>query len=418
MTRREMLALMATLPFAARLTAQTRATGQLRIAVALTHGLLIEPAGTLKSWWNPATTTADEEVEADPALGLGRNGLVYPHTLYPVAGISNVVAAAAGPGSSFAVVADGRVLAWGRQAQGLLGTTPLAEYEERAQPLPPTNTPTPVAVRFDAVNVSHVYDHVLALTRTGTVYAWGNGSKGQLGIGPLPTVNFKHRSARVMPDVPYPVLIRDLTDVTAIATGNGHSLALLKDGTVRAWGENTQGQLGDGSTINRESTRARARRHECGRHRRRFVSLTGRARRRHRHGMGRRDPAEGCTLAPHAGAGCRGARYPLGRRRWVVCRGDHRDRRCHDVGLESALRDGTRRPELGSARACEGPSRCAIDCVGDEPDHCRHRVRANLDVGPRPAMDTPWRRRLRSVSHPSLDRRTRAALKSLRQFRP
>jgi alpha-tubulin suppressor-like RCC1 family protein len=97
-----------------------------------------------------------------------------------------------------------------------------------------------------------VYDHVLALTRTGTVYAWGHGSKGQLGIGPLPTVNFKHRSARVMPDMPYPVLIPDLAGVTAIATGNGHSLALLKDGTVRAWGENTSGQLGDGSTINRD----------------------------------------------------------------------------------------------------------------------------------------------------------------------
>jgi alpha-tubulin suppressor-like RCC1 family protein len=252
MTRREILALLGTLPLATRLTGQTRATGQLRFAVAPTHGLLIEPGGMLKSWWNPATQTADEQVEAHNALGLGHNGQIYPHTLYPVVGISNVVAAAAGPGASFAVTADGRLFAWGRQAGGLLGTTSLAEYEEGGQPLPAKHTPTPVAVRFDAVNVSHMYDHVLALTRTGTVYAWGKGGEGRLGIGPLPTVNFKHRSARVMPDMPYPVLIRDLTGVTAIAAGNGHSLALLKDGTVRAWGDNSRGQVGDGTTINRD----------------------------------------------------------------------------------------------------------------------------------------------------------------------
>jgi alpha-tubulin suppressor-like RCC1 family protein len=247
-----MLALAATLPSAVRFRRQTRATGQMRVAVSATHGLLIEPGGMLKSWWNPAAQTADEQVEAHNALGLGHNAPIYPHTLYPVVGIANVVAAAAGPGASFAVTADGRLLAWGRQAGGLLGTTSLAKYEELAQPLPPMNIPTPVAVRFDAVNVSHMYDHVLALTRTGTVFAWGKGSDGQLGIGPLPTVNFKHRSARVMPDVPYPTLIRDLTGVTAVAAGNRHSMALLKDGSVRAWGENSRGQVGDGTTVNRD----------------------------------------------------------------------------------------------------------------------------------------------------------------------
>jgi alpha-tubulin suppressor-like RCC1 family protein len=252
MTRREVLALLTALPAAVRLTSQTRATGQLRFAVAHTHGLLIEPAGTLKSWMNDASATADVETEAHNALGLGRAGPIYQHTLYPVAGISNVVAAAAGAGTSFAVVADGRIFAWGTQAGGLLGTTPLAEYEERAQPRPATNTPTPVAVRFDAVNVVSTSDHVLALTRTGTVYAWGSGSKGQLGIGPLPTVHFKTRSAGVMPEAPYPVLIAGLTGVTAIAAGNGHSLALLNDGTLRAWGQNDRGQVGDGTTINRD----------------------------------------------------------------------------------------------------------------------------------------------------------------------
>lgn len=83
----------------------------------------------------------------------------------------------------------------------------------------------------------------------------GRGAVGQLGIGPLPTVAFKTQSARVMPFIPYPVRVSGLAGVKAISTGNTHSLALLEDGTVRAWGENRWGQLGDGTTMNRDRPR-------------------------------------------------------------------------------------------------------------------------------------------------------------------
>jgi alpha-tubulin suppressor-like RCC1 family protein len=136
--------------------------------------------------------------------------------------------------------------------RGVLGTTPLAEFEERAQPRARTNTPTPVAVRFDGVDVSGIGDHVLALARDGSVYAWGYGTSGQLGIGPLPVVNFKTRTPSVMPEVPYPVRIPDLGEVTAIRAGARHSLGLRKDGTVLAWGDNQFGQVGDGTTVNRD----------------------------------------------------------------------------------------------------------------------------------------------------------------------
>ena len=108
-------------------------------------------------------------------------------------------------------------------------------------------------MKFDAVDVSAKGEHVLALARDGSVYAWGRGDAGQLGIGALPMVNYRGRSARVENFVPYPVRIPGLTDVVAISAGNMHSLALLKDGTVRAWGENKFGQIGDGTTINRNT---------------------------------------------------------------------------------------------------------------------------------------------------------------------
>jgi hypothetical protein len=77
--------------------------------------------------------------------------------------------------------------------------------------------------------------HSLALLSNGTVRAWGWNVVGQLGDG-----TFTNRST--------PVSVSGLSGVTTIATGWSHSLALLSDGTVRAWGYNEYGQLGDGTT--------------------------------------------------------------------------------------------------------------------------------------------------------------------------
>lgn len=214
------------------------------------HGLLLAPDGTLQAWF--ANEGAGPELAAPEVVGLGDARRIEYHTLYGVAGLRGVVTAAAGSGASFAVLGDGRVWAWGVGGSGELGITPRAEFEERAQPRIRTNTPTPIAVPFDAVDVSCKDDHVMALARDGSVYTWGRGDSGQLGIGPLPMVTFKTRSARVEPYVPYPVRIPDLGGVTAISAGGDHSLALLDDGTVRAWGQNRYGQVGDRTSTNRD----------------------------------------------------------------------------------------------------------------------------------------------------------------------
>jgi alpha-tubulin suppressor-like RCC1 family protein len=250
MNRRHALSLLAMLPFASRLGAQTRATAQLRFAVSVTHGLLLETDGRVKAWVrNPGQS---EESPAIEGLGLGHNNPVDPHTLYVVPELTGATAVAVCPGKSYAVTMDGRLLAWGSSGSGELGITPRSEFEERAQPRMRTNTPMPLAVPFDAVDVSSKSDHVMALARDGSVYTWGRGDSGQLGIGPLPTVSFKTRSARVEPYVPYPVRVPDLEGVRAISAGDHHSLALLADGSVRAWGLNRHGQVGDGTRLNRD----------------------------------------------------------------------------------------------------------------------------------------------------------------------
>src|SRR2546421_83518 len=79
-------------------------------------------------------------------------------------------------------------------------------------------------------------DHSLALLSDGTVRAWGDNANGQLGNG---TTNPSST----------PIPVPGLSSVVAIAASSeGHlSMALRSNGTVLAWGANDSGQLGDGT---------------------------------------------------------------------------------------------------------------------------------------------------------------------------
>ncbi|MDR0591100.1 MAG: IPT/TIG domain-containing protein [Candidatus Nomurabacteria bacterium] len=98
-----------------------------------------------------------------------------------------------------------------------------------------------IATRY-VTHISAGYNHTLALTTDGKVYAWGRNNYGQLGDGT--TTNHSK---------PVPV---DMTGalagkkVTQIAGGEAFSLALTTDGKVYAWGYNNRGQMGIGSTTN------------------------------------------------------------------------------------------------------------------------------------------------------------------------
>jgi alpha-tubulin suppressor-like RCC1 family protein len=81
--------------------------------------------------------------------------------------------------------------------------------------------------------------HTLALRVDGTVVAWGSNSTGQLGTGATPA------------QTATPVAVSGLTNVVAIAAGSAHSMVLKADGTVLAFGYNSFGQVGDGTTATR-----------------------------------------------------------------------------------------------------------------------------------------------------------------------
>lgn len=77
--------------------------------------------------------------------------------------------------------------------------------------------------------------HTVALKNDGTVMTWGRNSEGQLGDGTTIT-----RSS--------PMAVAGLSSVVAVAASRDHTVALKADGTVMTWGSNANGQLGDGTT--------------------------------------------------------------------------------------------------------------------------------------------------------------------------
>ncbi len=184
------------------------------VAAGLHHALALLKSGKVMAWG----------ADGDGQLG---NGTTTAGEIEPVqvSGVSTAKAIAAGGLSSYAVLSDGTVDAWGDNSKGQLGDESM------------TDSDVPVAVKgvVGATSVAAGENHALALVSGGTAYAWGNGTKGELGNG----ADTSTEEA---------VQVQLLSEATALAAGSDFSLAVLANGTVESWGGNGEGQLGDGST--------------------------------------------------------------------------------------------------------------------------------------------------------------------------
>ena len=146
----------------------------------------------------------------------------------------NFVSVAGGSQHSLALAGDGVIYAWGENGSGELGNGSN------------TDSNIPVAVIMTGVLAGKTITalaggqvHTLALASDGTVYAWGDGNYGQLGNGASSSSN-----------VPVAVDMSGVLSgktVIAIAGGGFFSLALASDGTVYAWGDGFNGELGTGT---------------------------------------------------------------------------------------------------------------------------------------------------------------------------
>jgi alpha-tubulin suppressor-like RCC1 family protein len=146
----------------------------------------------------------------DDQLG---NGGATSYGPVPVEGLSGATAVATGTTYSCAILADATLRCWGHvpgDASGLTGVRAIAAGRR----------------------------HACALLADTTVRCWGYGTDGQLGDG----ISYGSLT---------PVVVAGLSGVRQIAVGDSYSCALLVDTTVRCWGWNGDGELGDGTTESR-----------------------------------------------------------------------------------------------------------------------------------------------------------------------
>jgi alpha-tubulin suppressor-like RCC1 family protein len=133
---------------------------------------------------------------------------------------------------------DGRVYMWGQNPYGLLGGSDRGAKMVR-------DTPTAVAELNGVTAIAACRNAGAALRTDGTVWMWGADQEGVLATG---TITMSGQTAK---EYYVPRRVPGLQDVTAIACGMTHMLALRKDGTVWSWGRNREGQLGLGDTERR-----------------------------------------------------------------------------------------------------------------------------------------------------------------------
>ena len=125
---------------------------------------------------------------------------------------------------------DGSVWTWGNNIHGQLGNGNATNK----------NTPVRVDVLTDVIAIAGGYYHTAALKSDGTVWTWGDNYYGQLGYDTNDDSNM-------------PTQMLEAGDVIAIACGGGHTICLRTDGSIWTCGSNYDGQLGNGD--NKDSSK-------------------------------------------------------------------------------------------------------------------------------------------------------------------
>ena len=234
----------------------------IQVASGVAGTLALHADGTVWAW-------GDERM-----LGDGTRGTRFQPGKVP--GLPPIVKVTTGYSHALAIGADGSLWAWGESAFGELGAPNNGLYLPVKVPLTGVvqvtagyhfsvalrsngevwtwgfndegqlgqghyslmdGTPRRAGTPYGITQISAGHYHTLALRNDGSVWAWGQGGNGQLGDGAFHTSSLPVR------------VDRHVAGITRIATGLKHSLAVAADGSLWAWGSNLQGQLGNGTFV-------------------------------------------------------------------------------------------------------------------------------------------------------------------------
>jgi alpha-tubulin suppressor-like RCC1 family protein len=232
--------------------------GTVDISTGYTHACALGSSGTVQCWGNHSGLGGTTDYSSVPVNIVGLSGArtisagaaktcaivsggtiacwgrdTFGSSVTPtpsvtiVPGLSNVTALAVGAVHSCALVADGTVRCWGYNESGQIGNGVR------------TSSISPVAVLgiAGATTVAVGESHSCATLSGGSAKCWGFDNFGQLGSG----------TGLAVYNSPSPVA--SLSNVALVASGQWHSCALLQAGTVKCWGQNVHGGLGNGTGL-------------------------------------------------------------------------------------------------------------------------------------------------------------------------
>ncbi len=219
--------------------------GPLDTPRALATGAVAVSAGS----WHTCAITTEGGVKcwgANEFGQLGDGSTNARSTPVDVSGrASDVTAISAGQWHTCAVTGGGGVKCWGSNSSGQLGNGTTDGPEQcTISAFGCSTVPIDVSGLADGIAaVSTGTDFTCALTNGGSVKCWGNNAYGQLGDG------------QACGDVcATPTDVPGLSDrVAAISTDSGHACALTSESGVKCWGANGAGALGDGTTTQRST---------------------------------------------------------------------------------------------------------------------------------------------------------------------
>jgi len=161
--------------------------------------------------------------------------------------VETLVDMSLGTSHSVALTSSGRVFTWGSNQDGELGTGYL---DNDFYPLL-ISTPTEITDKFNLsesetiISMSAGHDHTLALSSTGRIFSWGSNEFGQLGVG--------IKQDQIIPmDISSKFSLYAEENVVEMSLGTYLSVVLTSTGRIFTWGFNYDGQLGDGTYIDKD----------------------------------------------------------------------------------------------------------------------------------------------------------------------
>ena len=189
-----------------------------RIAAAFFNTCMLTTANGMKCWGNNFYGELGNGTSGSSATSL------VPVDVFGLVG--GVVTIGNGFGYSCALLSGGPVRCWGNSAY-------IGEQPPSSLPLPDDVPDFPAG----GLDLAATSSHVCAVTSSGGAKCWGQNQHGALGTGTM-----------VHHWTPTDVVGLD-SGVIAVGAGGNHACAVLSDGTVKCWGWNVQGQLGNAMTV-------------------------------------------------------------------------------------------------------------------------------------------------------------------------